>query len=262
MVSFIVDAPDYVDCLKEKLSVIPNVILNTDADYKTQLNVNLESESEQFEHFENLIADFILNKYKNRILYNIIEKNYGCLATEEKLQIQELARKRIEEEADFSPLISQSLKEYFETSKTINIDGFVRFRLSGYKKAVNDIVNECAEEYITEREYDEFIELLKCFVTLQGSKTEVLHIETQSDQSYRFFDRWGADITRECFCEIIDEDFAECINYDDMLISVLMVLAPKKIIWHNIEIAENKELINTVKQIFEDNVQFCKDSFC
>ena len=263
MVSFTVDAPDYVDCLKEKLSVIPNIILNTDTDYKTQLNVNLASEGEQFEHFENLIADFILNKYKNRILYNITEKNYGCLAIEEKLQIQELARKRLEEEDDFSSIIRQSLKEYFETSKTINIDGFVRFRLGLYKKAVSDIVNECAEKYITEREYNEFIELLRCFVTLQESRVEVLHIETAPDQSYRFFDRWGADITKECFREIIDEDFAESvnINYDDMLISVLMVLAPKEIIWHNVELAENKELINTVKQIFEENVQFCTDGF-
>ena len=51
----------------------------------------------------------------------------------------------------------------------------------------------------------------------------------------------------------------EDINYDDLLISSLISLAPKKIIIHRISQFTNKELLNTIFNIFLDKVIICTE---
>ena len=79
---------------------------------------------------------------------------------------------------------------------------------------------------------------------------------------YKFLDENQNDITNECLVDFLApmEEEAQIaeeeLNYDDMLISTLIMLSPQKILWHFAD--ESSEIAQTVKKIFEQKVNFVK----
>ena len=109
-----------------------------------------------------------------------------------------------------------------------------------------------------EREYNEFIKLLKYFVDIQEPKFENIHVIASKGCGYALFDENCKEITNECIKEYVTEISKGEINYDDLLVSSLITLAPKKITVHCIGNFKNKELLETIKNIFTGNVVICK----
>jgi len=224
----------------------------------------------------NEIADNIIKKYEKKLLDKIINTHYFYFLNYEKVKIIEKALQRLELNEDEVgqlrvDIIHEKLEEYLAANpldglQNSTLEGFVRFRLREYYSILEAIIDDAAQEYLIEREYEEFIGLLKYFLEISESKLPILHIMS-GDFGYKFLDNNRNDITTECMVDFltpIEEVgvrhspyfFAnECVNYDDMLISTLLMLAPSKILWYNAD--ENSEITETVKKIFEEKVSFC-----
>ena len=78
-----------------------------------------------------------------------------------------------------------------------------------------------------ENEYREFIRLLKYFVDIQEPKYENIHIIATNHGTYTLLDDRREEITNECIKEYLNEISESEINYDDLLVSSLITLAPK-----------------------------------
>ena len=63
--------------------------------------------------------------------------------------------------------IIEKIKIVLEENSEINIDGFIRFRMKELREDVDSIVNNIIESYMVEKEYQEFVKLLKYFVDIQ-----------------------------------------------------------------------------------------------
>jgi len=154
-------------------------------------------------------------------------------------------------------IIVRKLSEYFEYSNNLILDGFVNFRLKEYIKDLEDIVDRAVDDFLMEREYKEFIRLLRYFVEIQSPKYDTIHIIIEYDGKYTVLDEMKNEITNECIDEFINEIPEEEINYDDLLVSSLITFAPKKIVIHSKGQLKNKELLETIKNVFSDKVSFC-----
>lgn len=216
-----------------------------------------------------IISDVIINNYETKLIKKIIKDFCVYLTDYEKAHIYELADKLIKKEdnADDRIFYKQSRKNriikkimnYLKTENIIIIDGFVKFRLNEYMKELYDVVEKAVEEYITEREYNEFIKLLRYFVEIQESKIDTIHILTAKDGGYILMDSKKNIINCEYYDDIKPELIDNEINNDDILISNLITIAPKKICIHNIEGFANKELMKTIRNVFFDRTEICKN---
>ncbi|MCL2838364.1 MAG: putative sporulation protein YtxC [Oscillospiraceae bacterium] len=246
------------------------------------------------------ITEDIIEKYEKKLLDKIINTHYFYFLNYEKIKIVEKALRRLEKNEDDAAslrldIIREKLEEYsaelseeggpnghtgnFPSAGSANpnngflqktLEGFVRFRLREYYSLLETVVDDAAQEYLIEREYEEFIGLLKYFLSISESKIPLLHIET-TDRGYRFFDNNRKDITYECLVDFLtpidsaflpethtlqgfqlDATVEEEVNHDDMLISTLISLSPEKILWYRAD--EKSEIATTVKKIFENRV--------
>ena len=112
---------------------------------------------------------------------------------------------------------------------------------------------------MAEREYEEFIRLLKYFVSIQENRPPAVNVLVRAEGVYELFDSNGRNITKKCLMEFLtDENVISEVNFDDLLISMLITLAPKKIIVHGSEKITNKELFLTIERVFEGEVVICK----
>ncbi|MGI6065538.1 MAG: putative sporulation protein YtxC [Bacillota bacterium] len=206
----------------------------------------------------NAVADFILNYWENLILRKIIREHYYYLTNEEKENVVEKAGKILE--ASLRPgnndyymyrlnrksKILHKVLDYLSLNSKINIDGFIKFRLQDYVDDLHHVLEQAVDELMLEKEYHEFIMLLKYFVDIQEPRAEKIHVLLLASGSFQLFDDNHRVVNNEflegCIVEMVDNE----INYEDLLISALITIAPKEVVMH---IPESCKAVNTVKTI-------------
>lgn len=219
----------------------------------------------------NALADYIMKNYEEKFIKKIIDTNYFYFNQFERKGILKEAFKVIKnEDKTFlntllqirrRNIIVKKLMDYFDNSNTIILDGFINFRLKEYIKDLEEIVQKAVDNFLMEKEYREFINLLKYFVEIQEPKFYNVHVIVGENGSYTLLDEKMREITNECVKEYINEISEEEINYDDLLVSSLITLAPRKVTIHSARYFKNKELLETIKNVFYNNVIIC-DGCC
>ena len=138
----------------------------------------------------------------------------------------------------------------------LNIDGFIRFRLKSMKSHIEFIVDKIVELYMVEKEYNEFIKLLKYFVEIQESKIDLINIIIKSNGEYIVEDKNGKNLFDEFIKDLIENKESKDANAEDIIISGLITNASKHISIINKEYCLNKEFLNTISEVFGDRVLF------
>lgn len=230
-----------------------------------------EIEQKEFEiiriHVSNALADFIIQEYEEKLISRIINTNYCYFNSYEKKDILNLSLKIVKNEeknlvnslfqVHRRNIIVRRLIEYLENSESIILEGFVNFRLKDYLRDLEEVVEKAVDDFLMEREYNEFIKLLKYFVDIQEPKFEVIHVLVGYENKYILLDEKHREITNECIQDFVNEISQGDINYDDLLVSSLITMAPKKVVIHSNGQFKNRELLETIKNVFSGKVVIC-----
>lgn len=193
-----------------------------------------------------LITEEVVEKYRE---FSYLEQeNIIYLST--KVIRTDLVYKREKED------IKKLINEYLLKNKTINIDGFLKFRLRNYCYMIKDTVANVVSEIKAKKKYDEFIVMLKYFVDLQIPKYNYLDVVILGD-SYRILDEAGVEIEDESVRNI-KEDFKlyKGSSQTDMLLSSLVVLAPRNFTLH-VKYGSESKFIDLLRSIFNDRLRLC-----
>lgn len=194
------------------------------------------------------LSNYIIDKYEGKILKKIIKRNYPEIPITTICEIIKL--KDDENKDERLRVIEDILKGYFLENKKGSVEGIVNFRLNEYKKRLNATAEDLVDIYYLNKEYEDFINLLKYFISVQNYRPEFVYIVVNGDGIYTILDDKRKDITKETVEEIVSPTEADDIANDDLLISMLISLAPKKIIVENKEKIENKQLFETIEKVF------------
>lgn len=146
-----------------------------------------------------------------------------------------------------------------EENNEVNIKGFLTFRMKEMTPDLESIIDKIVEKFMVEKEYNEFIKLLKYFVDVQESKINEVNILIDKDGNYVVRDEFENDILSNLVNELYDSRISSKVSSEDLIISGLITSAPKKIVIHCVENSRNKELTETIKNVFGERVQFCNN---
>jgi putative sporulation protein YtxC len=229
---------------------------------------SLESYKVLKTYISNALADYIIRQYEEKLIMRIINSNFCYFNAAEKKEILQRALSiiRNEDKTFINSLfqirrrnvIVRRLMDYFDNSNSIILDGFVNFRLKDYIKDLEEIVDKAVDDFLMDREYREFIRLLRYFVEIQEPKIDTVHVIVNYDNKYTLLDGSKREITNECIQEYVNEITEGEINYDDLLVSSLITFAPRKVVIHSKGNFRNKELMETIKNVFYGRVIICQ----
>lgn len=213
------------------------------------------------------LTEVIIEHYESRLLRKIIKENFFYLNDRERTSVMNNACKLLKDEGLMQPggfysanrksRITRNILEYLDSENEINIEGFINFRLNVYINELNDTIERALEIFVAEREYNEFIKLLRYFVEIQECKIDTVHLCQSKDGRYLLYDDKRNRISSEYFDELRAEMLDDTINYDDLLISTLITISPNKITIHGIEEFRNRELVQTIMNVFEERITKC-----
>ncbi len=216
------------------------------------------------EQLSSVLADYLITAYDGMLLNRIAKKNYGYLLPNERCEIIMIAQRKLKESNQnfFDTvvrirrrnLVIRRLADFLNQSNYIILEGFVTFRMKEYVKELEEIMDWAVRQYLIEKEYQEFIKLLTCFVKMQKPKFNCVHIIAEKDTSFSVYDENMDRISDQWFNEWTDEKEDGIIKEEDLLISFLISAAPEKIIVHNTSEITNKELLETITRVFSGRV--------
>lgn len=217
----------------------------------------------------NAISDAILNQWENLILKKITKTHYYYLSPEEKENVLNKAKKILEAVSkngednyllyrlNRKSKILHKVLDYLSQNNNINIDGFINFRLQDYLEDLNQVIEQAVDELLLEKEYQEFIMLLKYFVDIQEPRLEKVHVFLLPSGSFQLFDDHNKTINNHCLDGCIVEMIDNEINYEDLLISALITIAPREIVVHISEPSKVFTTLNTLQGVFGERLAIC-----
>ncbi|MFC5468700.1 putative sporulation protein YtxC [Cohnella suwonensis] len=144
---------------------------------------------------------------------------------------------------------------YLEDHGRLHLDGFLRFRLGDYRAEVQEAAETAIEERMMERQYQEFMTLLKSMVEWQETRTSAVHVLHAGGHAFRLLDEEmrplgegaadGED--RAASEERIDPGEQE---EESRVVSQLLAASPRQLYIHTPE--PESQVIRTIVGIFGD----------
>ena len=205
------------------------------------------------------LADLITGEYETKRLSDFVCVHHPYLVAEERRKVVKnasLAMQKISPDKR-THYIEDKLYAFLKDSEVFSLEGFVNFRLKEYKERLYSAADEAAAVYMAEKEYEEFISLLKYFVFMQPASMPVLHVVVHTDGTFLLYDRGFYDVTEKLQRDFLGEE-AETLLPDDILISLLISLSPDEIILHKVQNFQNKNIVETIFKVFGRRVRFCE----
>lgn len=151
--------------------------------------------------------------------------------------------------------VERKIINYLLSDDSLNIEGFLKFRLKEMLVYLSSITDIALEDYLAEKDQNEFINVLKYFVDMQEAKIDLLVVNILENGSFVMYDGQGNKIDNIDDEEIINMIIKEDLNYEDFLISTLLALCPNKIqILDSLNDKSSKLAIETIKSIFGNRV--------
>jgi len=214
----------------------------------------------------NALSDIIINYWEPILIKRIIVENYFFFNKVEQNRIYDFTRdilnyNELSGKHDISyrikrkTLVLHKIQEYLGNSSTIILDGFINFRLKEYIKQLEESVDVAIDEYLMDKEYREFIKLLRHFVDLQEPKRDLVNVVFHNTEII-LMDENCKFIEKDSSLDLIAKDNPE-VNMDDIIVSTLINIAPRKITIHGFTGKEKREVVNALYNIFEGRISFC-----
>ena len=210
-----------------------------------------------YDFLTELIGEVVIEFYEEKMLKQLINYNYFYFDEYEKNKILENCMQLIEPEAYTTKLLdNKNIKEYVKENKAMILDGFVYFRLKAYLEYLDEIVDNGVNQFVIEKEYREFISLLRVYVESKVPEYNLLHLIYINGESILLDEKRNIVSVSE---NIYNAKYLSDISFssNDFALNTLLCLLPRRIEIHLID--DEDEFINTLKLIFEGRVTICKD---
>lgn len=241
--------------------------------FKVYTNIFIHYKSKDTKKSQIIISSFlskcIMDVFENKLLEKIYLSNYFYFLDDEQLEIFK----------NINSIISSSNKKnrfdliYFQVldyisdtdNKFMILDGFIRFRLKDYLDILEYTIDISVNNYLVEKEYLKFINLLKEYVSSEEEKVANIHMlylngsSTLFDENFNLIENTTIEDSSLSYLSKYD------LSSNDYTLNTLLNLLPQKITIHIPETQDYNYLISkddflkTLKLIFENKICFCNN---
>ncbi len=214
------------------------------------------------------LAEHIMKNWENDLLWKEINRNCRHYSNDEKDIIYKKSAffmSRCHENESLNLLmnygrrnrITRRIFEYMEDNKQIVIEGFINFCLREYLNELKFSVEVACEELRSQKEYNDFINLLRYFVDTQVPRMQEVNLMIGEKGDFYLWDGEGTKIDEHFMNYYLEDMLVEEINLDDVLVSILITISPCRIILHNTIQMEPSEPVETIRKVFKERISEC-----
>lgn len=203
----------------------------------------------------NILSALIIDEYEPTIEKSIFLRDFFYFDNVEKKEILKRISTETFDSNSYSNrkiILFNIFFEFLNNEHTLYLKGFITFRLQKYKDELSSQIESIINEYIVEKEYDEFVSLLNLYVNSEESKIDCVHL-IYKNQEPILLDQNHKPI--ETDTNLLNAKYLSDITFSsaDVVFNTLLNIIPKKIYIH-LNNRDEDEFINTLELVFENRV--------
>lgn len=223
-----------------------------------------ENETLFLEKISSILSLLVIDELEENFINKIILEYYFYFDCNERKDILNLCFDIMSN--DFSDIFDKKFKLLYNVfynflldNKSLYLQGFTNFRLKSYFKVLDDIVAEAVNCFVVEKEYLEFVSLLKLYINSQDSSCNLVHLIYTSNEEESIILDENKEIINISH-DNLNAKYLSDISFsaNDYTLNTLLTLLPKEIYIHLIDDYID-DFINTLITIFENRVHLCTD---
>ena len=223
-----------------------------------------ENETLFLEKISSILSLLVIDELEENFINKIILEYYFYFDCNERKDILNLCFDIMSN--DFSDIFDKKFKLLYNVfynflldNKNLYLQGFTNFRLKSYFKVLDDIVAEAVNCFVVEKEYLEFVSLLKLYINSQGSSCNLVHLIYTSNEEESILLDENKEIINISHHNLNAKYLSDIsFSANDYTLNTLLTLLPKEIYIHLIDDYID-DFINTLITIFENRVHLCTD---
>lgn len=256
----------YTSGIEDSASIVVNVLLqgnNISGVFRDEDIIYI------FKHqLAEILAEHIINKWEAEFLWKEIMRNCRGSSLEERQMIFEKSSSLMRKCHDNESLnlimnygrknrIAHRLFDFMRDNNQIVVEGFVTFYLRDYLNEMKFSVELACEELRSQKEYNDFVNLLRYFVDTQAPRIKEVNLMLGESGIFYLWDGEGSKIDEQFMNYYLDDMLMDEINLDDVLVSILITIAPQKIILHNTANLTESEPVQMIRKVFKERIAEC-----
>lgn len=217
-----------------------------------------------YETAANTVAEYILQEKEQKLVEHILQEDFDFPEPEEHEQILKHCRMILERNPEMSEswnrrfdMLMQGVKQCLTERPLLHIDGFLTFRSMQYIKELKEIVEYAVDEFLMDRQYEEFVGMLKYFVYFQQPQVPLVHVIHKGGQDLMLLDEDMNPLEYRYDEGVVVERLdQQDLQMEDAVVTTLISVSPAKIVIHTRE--PHMTVIRTLTQIFEQRIEICR----
>lgn len=241
---------------ERKFSLYKNIIIHYTGNDNSKL----------YDEVSSILSSLVLDCYEEKYINTTLNLEYSYFDIEEQKIIsnESFYALSTNENCTFNSrykILYDIFYEHISNNKSIFLDGFITFRLKEFQSILNEILEDSINKFLIEKEYTEFISILKFYINSKPSSSSIIHIIYSKDKTIILDEKESIiSITENMYNTKYISDISFSTN--DYILNFLLNLLPKKIYLH-CECNSNDDFLLTLKLSFEERIQFCTNcSLC
>ena len=212
-------------------------------------------------------AEYILGQKEPGLIQKLLLQEFDFSEQEEIDRIMKICMNMLEKESVDGQrswerrlqMLKGALEEFLQENRHLNLDGYLSFRLGQYGNELKEIVEYAVDEFLMDRQYEEFVGMLKYFVYFQEPQEPLVHVLHKEGHEMVLLDKNMEPLRKEPTEGVVVERLdRRDMEMEDLVVSTLIKASPAKIIIHTTKPATTA--IQTLVQIFDEKVELC--SYC
>lgn len=206
-----------------------------------------------------ILSYIVIDNFESDILKNILFSNYFYFDNNDFDNILEICNENI---CDDKPMLQNkemalfdAFYDYITTHHSIILTGFINFRLYTYRNILESLIDLSVNEFIIEREYLEFISLVKLYVNSESPCCNLVHLVCFNSEIYILDEDMNIINVNK---DSLNAKYLSDVSFsnNDYILNTLLSLLPKKIYIHmTLPSPLHSDFFNTLNLIFEERIK-------
>lgn len=216
-----------------------------------------EARTASCEQVGRVLADYTLSEHEPQLLRRIFQTKFAVAGEVETDALVAEAVALLDGDADGETewpsrgrerrirKLAAKFASYLAEHDRLHLDGFIRFRLGDYRSEVLEAAEAAMEERLLERQYEDFMALIKSMADWQETRISAVHVLHAGGHAFRLLDEDMRPLESGAFLggEPADEE-------ETILVSRLLAVSPGQLYIHTPE--PDSQVIRTLIGIFGD----------
>jgi len=232
-----------------------------------QNRLSVKWEAAQADNLGSTICNFVFQDWLYAYMESKLAQAHHYLSTDELEYIALLTFHGLKNHegmwaghgmAEWNQNIAKAFADVLRKNDKVHIDGVLRFRARNYFRSVDVALNEMVEQFLTDREYEEFVAMLRYMLDAQPASTQVLHVYC-ADERVWISDAAGQLVRDlEVTAAACHVSKGEDVNAEDLAMSILITRSPCQIIIHDFsKAAPWPSFSETLERVFVGRTARC-----